>query len=511
MLEIEVVTLSLVSSLRIAINLLINNFLWVLIGVIAGMFFGVIPGMGGTVTLSILLPFTLGMDPIPAFTLLAASWGAVQFAGSISAILINSPGTGGNAATLLDGYPLSRQGQAARAIGAAATASGAGAIVGLILFLVLIPVVAQIALAFGPSEVFWLILMALAVVPLVTGDKPIAGIATAGMGLIVSFIGQVTATAELRFVYGQIFLYDGIGLIPPMVGLFAVSEMARLGASENDTIADPDESTELVGNKIDGIRDVIKNRWLWFRSSIIGLVIGAMPGVGAMTATFLAYGHAVQLSDDPESFGKGNIKGVIASEAANDSKAGGHLFPTLGLGIPGSAAAAVLLGGLLVHGITPGPSLLADKLPLVLVITLSLLASNILTSIIGLSITGVFVKITKVPLSNLFPAIVILALIATFVMRNLYTDMIVMLLFAALGLIMMDIGISRVPIIIAIVLGGLLEQKFHTATSLAGGDSVQALFGSPLDKFLVLVCLAFIFFPIWQLLISRLRARVQRS
>lgn len=481
--------LSLHGPSEAALGIIASNALWFVIGVIAGMFFGVIPGMGGVVTLSIILPFTLRMDPFAAFILLAAALGATSFSGSISAILVNAPGTGGNAATLLDGYPMTKKGEGAKAIGASSLASAAGAVVGLGAFLIMIPFVVEIALLFGPSEIFWLVIFGLAIIPLVAGEQILAGLAMAGLGILFSFVGQTPVTGEYRFTYDLPFLFDGLGLIPPLVGLFAFAEMFRL-ASTKSQIVESDADTEMdIGGKWEGIREVIRHRWLWFRSSLIGLLVGIIPGVGAVVATFISYGQAMQSSDEPEKFGTGVIEGVIATESANDSKDGGQLFPTLGLGIPGSATMAVLLGGFLIHGIQPGPRLLVDELELMLVIVYSLVASNIATSIIGVVFTEVFTKITRVSISRLFPSIIVLSLIAVFVLRNNYSDVLLAILFGVIGITLMSLNINRVPIIIALILGEMAETNYHLSIRLSDGGVFTALFTGWLNQLLIAILL----------------------
>jgi len=487
--------LSLVADSMAAIWILGDNVLWLFLGVIAGMALGIIPGMGGVVTLTIILPFTLGMNPNQAFIVLSAALGAVSFSGSISAILINAPGTGGNAATLLDGYPMAQKGKAAEAIGASASASAGGAIIGIMFFFVMIPFVIDVALLFGASEIFWLVILGLSIVPLVAGERVLAGLAMGGFGLLLSFVGQTSTTGEYRFTFELPLLFDGLGLIPPLVGLFALAEMVKLASSDEGLVPD---KIEVSGSKFDGVKEVVRHKWLFLRCSTIGMIVGAIPGIGATVATFIAYGHAVQSSDNQDEFGDGRAEGVIATESANDSKDGGQLFPTLGLGIPGSASTAVLLGGFIIHGITPGPRLLQEELDLMLVIVFALLFSNILTSLIGITFTGVFTRVQQVSISRLFPTIIILALVATFVLRNNFGDMFLALIFGAIGLVLMYLNISRIPIIIALILGSILERNYFLAIRLADTGPLQAFFSGWLNQLLILIILVSALLPIVQ-------------
>lgn len=500
---------SLSADAYIALGLLANNIHWLVLGALIGMILGVLPGMGGVVTLTILIPFTLGMDTFSAFTLLGAALGATTFGGSITAILVNIPGTGSNAATLLDGYPMTRNGEGARAIGASAFSSAAGAFVGLLVFFLMIPFVIQIAILFGPSEVFWLVVLGLTVIPLVAGDRVLAGLAASGLGLMLAFMGQSSITGEYRFTYGQAFLLDGIELIPALIGLFALAEMFKLSSTEAGSIVDT-SNVELKGNKWDGVKDVVRHRWMWLRCSLLGTFIGAIPGVGGSAATFIAYGHAVQSSVNSHEFGTGRVEGVIGSEAANDAKDGGQLFPTLGLGIPGSGSTAVLLGGFLMHGLIPGPDLLAEELTLMLIIVFALVGSNILTSILGLLFTEKFLRITSVPVYQLAPVIIVVGLVATYIVRNSFGDIVIALIFAALGIVMIYLSVSRVPIVIALILGAMLENNYHLAIDLAGGDIQTALFAGTLNQILIGFVLFAVLVPLYQLSSYSIMDRIGR-
>jgi putative tricarboxylic transport membrane protein len=494
--EFALQSLSLASDSWVAIEILTQNILWIIIGILLGMFFGAIPGLGGTVAISIILPFTLALNKFEAFIVLAGAMGAVTFSGSVTAILVNTPGTGGNAATLLDGYPLTKQGQAARAISISATASALGALVGLVFFFLLIPIVIEIALLFGPSQVFWLALIGISVIPLVSGENVLAGLAMGGFGLILAFTGRALSTGELRYTYGLLPLYNGVPLVPVVVGLFAIAEMLKLTSSGEDAIAAGGEEFSVKEGRITGIKDVIKHRWLTLRCSIIGILIGIVPGIGGGVATFVSYGHAVSSSSDPDGFGKGKVEGIIASEAANDSKDGGQLFPTLGLGIPGSATTAILLAGFLMHGIIPGPDLLREELHLMLVIVFTLLISNIVTSLIGLSLLRFFTVITRIPVSLLFPAIVAVSLASVFVMSNSFADMVLALLFGLLGVVLISLDVSRIPIIMALILGDIMEDNYHTARIMFDGV-IPGLFYGPLNQILIIALVLSLTLPIW--------------
>jgi putative tricarboxylic transport membrane protein len=475
------------SDVAIAIQLLFDNFHFVLFGVLVGMFFGVLPGMGGSVTLAVMLPFTVDMEPFSAFAFMAGGVASTTFSGSLTAILVSIPGTGSNAATLIDGYPLTLNGEANRAIGASAVSSATGAIVGVSLFITLVPVVKDFALLFGPSELFWLILWTLIIIPLLIGDHSLLAMAFAALGALLSLVGETPISTEVRFDFGMIFLENGIAIVPAILGVFAIAELIRLTLKGSSTVSDQSLST---GGKLQGIKDVFVHRGLWLRSALIGIFMGILPGIGGSGATFLAYSHAVQSSDDSEGFGDGRIEGVIASEAANDAKDGGQLFPTLGLGIPGSGSMVVFLAALLFHGFIPGPRLLQTDLHLMLLIALSILVGNVLTSVIGLLFTDVFTKILDIPLSILVPTLTTLIMGAAYSVRNEFLDVVVTVLFGILGLFLIYLNVSRVPFIVAFILVGLLESKYVTAVGIAYGSPTAALFGDPLTQLVIIVLFA---------------------
>lgn len=460
------------------------NWMYLLIGITAGMILGAIPGMGGTVTMTILLPFTLALQQYEAFVMLSGGVGATTFSGSITAILINTPGTSSNAATLIDGYPMTQKGESETAITISAISSASGAVLAAIIFILAIPLMIEVVLLFGPSEIFWIVMFAIVIIPFVVANRPLYGVLTAGLGAMAAFVGVSPQTAEPRFTFGIPILNNGIELIAMLIGFFAISEIVRVASLGRNTIVDFD-TVEMAGSKLEGARIFLNNKWLWFRCSIIGLVIGAIPGAGGSAAAFVTYAHAIQSSDDKESFGKGNPLGVLAPESANDAKDGGQLFPTLGLGIPGSGTMAVFLGAMLVHGVFPGPSVLSDNTELVLVIALSILASNVLTSIIGLALANQVTTLLRTPVPLLLTGITVLSLTSVLIVRNAALDMVITLVFAVFGIILVALEINRIPFLIAFVLAGILERQYHLARRFAGGDVTGALFGSGLDQLLI--------------------------
>ena len=456
-------------AIDIAIHTVLDpyNFLLILVAVILGMFMGMLPGMGGTITLALLIPLTYTFEPVVAFMVLAAALGGTNFGGSVSAILINTPGSAPNAATLLDGYPMTRNGEGGRAITASAVASAAGALFGLLIFVLSLPILREIIVLFGPPEVFWLGMWGLTVIAIIVKEDMTSGLISASLGLIFAFHGLNTITANERWTYGTVEMLDGIQLIPALIGLFAVAEMIKL-VSEGENAARG--NTDATSGKLQGFRDVFEHKLLFLRSSIVGGIIGIIPGVGGAAANYVAYFQAMQTEPDSEKFGTGDVRGVIASEASNDAKDGTGLLPTLGLGIPGSASMAVLLGAFILHGITPGPLLIEENFDIVTIIVAALLISNILTSTIGILLSDKLAVVTQLDPRILAPVILIVSFFGTYAMNNVVFQIWVTLLFGLLGYAMIKLEISRVPMILAMVLGPIVEDNFFRALQISGGE-----------------------------------------
>jgi putative tricarboxylic transport membrane protein len=438
------------------------------LGVLAGLVFGAIPGLGGTTAIALFIPLTFAMQPEDAMALAGGIMGSVAFGGSISAILLNTPGIAPNAATTFDGYPLAQQGKAGQAIGAAATASSLGGVIGVILLVMVLPVAKQVILAFGPPEFFMLAMLGLAAIAASTGGQFLRGLIGGAVGLMLAFVGYDSVSGGERFVFGIEYLWDGIPLVPSLIGLFAIAEMINLSV-KGGTVAKTGESGQKIVGVGEGITAVFRNWPIVLRGSAIGAFIGAVPGVGGTVASFLAYTAAAQISKNPESFGKGNIQGVIAPESANNAKDGGSLLPTLAFGIPGSAEMAVLLGLLILHGLEPGPLLLIEHEATIMSLIVSLTISCILASAIGIVFARTLSLITLVNVHILVPTVTAIALVGAYALHNKVGDVIVALVFGILGYLMIKYRYPRVTLVIALVLGELAERSFHQAMNITGG------------------------------------------
>ncbi len=324
-------------------------WLFMTIGVIIGLILGIIPGIGGLIGMALFLPFVFAMSPVQALPLMVALSAVSYTGGSITAILVNIPGMDTNAATLIDGFPMSQKGEAGRALGAALVSSGLGGLATVFLALAMTPLVLPMVLAIRSADMVFIILMGIVFIAVLGRGSMVKGLISGGLGLVVSFIGLQVVTGAPRFTFDMVYLFDGIGLIPIVLGLFAVPE-AIVFSARGGTMAPTGVVIKGMADVWEGAKDVFRHWGLWLRSTIVGYIIGIIPGVGATTATFIAYGQAKQTSKHPERFGTGIVEGVIAPESANNAKEAGSLLTTLALGIPGSAGMAILLGAFRNHG-----------------------------------------------------------------------------------------------------------------------------------------------------------------
>ncbi len=435
--------------------------LYPIAGTLLSMVFSVIPGLSGVTLMALAIPFTFNWGPIPVLLIFGAFVGGATFMGSVTAILFNIPGRNASAATMLDGYPLARQGKAKTAIGCSAAASALGSTFGIVVLIIAIPFIRMAVLAFGPAEVLMLAIWGLTTLVVLARGNVVKSFAAAGLGLLLSFIGYDPRTAELRYTFGSLYLRDGLSVVPTFLGLFAMTEIMSLMMSPRSTISGKARFQDLSGNLWEGIRSCFDHAGLFIRCSIIGTVVGMIPSIGASVASFLAYGHAKQsVGDDQARFGRGDIRGVLAPEAANDAKDGGSLLPTLVLGIPGSLGTAMLLVVLNLHGITPGRELLDENIRMAFILIWSMFFSNWLTSLLGLLIVNPMVRLTTVRTHLLLPVIIALVTTGAYIFRGRFEDILVAYLFGLVGYGMIIFDWPRIPLLIAFVLGPLFENNF---------------------------------------------------
>lgn len=480
----------------------LQGVFYLFLGVLVGLVFGVIPGLGGTTALALLMPLTFGMKPYLAITLVGGIMGSVTFGGSLSAILINTPGTAPNAATCFDGYPLAQKGKAGMAIGAAAASSSIGGLFGVMILVAVIPFARQFVLMFGPPEFFMLALLGMSAIAASTGRYFLRGLIAASVGLILAFVGYDRVTGGVRFTGGLEYLWDGISLVPMLTGLFAISEMINL-TIKRGTVAKTTSKTEISG-VLEGVKATLRNFRIVLRGSAIGAFIGAVPGVGGTVASFVAYSATVQLSKRPERFGTGDIQGVIAPESANNAKDGGALIPTLAFGIPGSAEMAVFLGILTLHGLDPGPRMLIEHQGIIFSLILALSVACVLASLIGLLTARYLTMITFIDVHLLIPAVVSVAMVGVYALHGSFGDVVVTLISGIVGYLMLRFDYPRVPLVIAFVLGGLAERSYFQSMIMSDG-SARIFFSRGLSLTFFVITLACLLVPAIRYLMARRR------
>ena len=464
---------------------------FVFLGCSIGLLFGALPGLGGVSALALVLPLTFGMDPLVAMIFYAAVMGAVPFGGSISAILLNTPGTAPNAATCFDGHPMSRRGEANKALGISATASGLGALFGVIVLLVLLPLVRKVVLLFGPPEFLMLVLVGLTTVALAARGNLLRGLMSGGIGILISLIGYSSVFGVLRFNFGSEYLWDGIELVPFLIGVFAVSELINYTLRGGKIAA---EKVALAGRVFDGVKEVFRHKVCFFRSSAIGTCIGIIPGVGGAAANFIAYVTAKESSKHPETFGTGDPEGVVAAESSNNAKDGGALLPTVGFGIPGSAEMAVLLGGFILHGLAPGPMLIKEHLDVVFALLLGLVFSNVIASTLGLFTANYLAKVTLVDVRYVTPVVLVLCFVGSYVMRGSILDVMLALVGGIFGYGLIRFGFSPICLVIGYILGDLAETAFHQSLMISRG-SYMIFFSRTISVVLFLCLVVVLVFP----------------
>jgi TctA family transporter len=449
-----------------------ESLMMMVIGVILGFVVGILPGLGGAVTLALLLPFTFDMDPIPAFSLLLGMYVVTSTTGDITSVLFGVPGEASAAAVVLDGYPLTKRGQAGRALGAVLTSSAAGAIVGVVVLVAAIPVVRPLILAIGPPEFFGLGLLGLTFVVTLSGRQLHKGLLMASLGVLISLIGLDPSTGAPRYTFGSLHLWSGVSIIPVVIGLFGGAEVLQIMLQKRSVAKAAQRDSKVVG-VAQGVRDTGRHWSLVLRASAIGSAIGLVPGIGGSVAQFIAYGHARQTSKQPETFGKGAIEGVIAAGATNNAKDSGGLIPTIAFGIPGSASSAVLLGAFLILGLEPGTKMLTTDLD----VTMSMVWITVLATFASVAVAFLLLKpLTRLPSISgplLVPFLLLLLAVGAYSSSNSFADVIVMLVFVAIGIACLRWDWPRVPLLLGLVLGGILERYLFLSNSVFGGRWLQ--------------------------------------
>ncbi|MEE8515846.1 MAG: tripartite tricarboxylate transporter permease [Alphaproteobacteria bacterium] len=438
-------------------------------GVMIGLMLGVIPGLGGIVGMALLLPFTFDMDPYTAFAFLLGMGSVTTTSDTIPAVLFGVPGTAGSAATILDGHPLAKQGQAGRAFGAAYTASLIGGVFGALLLAVSIPILRPVMLYLGSPELLAFSIFGLSMVAVLSGGAPLRGLAAAGFGLIIAMVGSDPQIGTLRWTLDTLYLWDGLPLVPVTIGLFALPELADMAIARRSVAGDA--KIDSRKGQWQGVRDTFRHWWLVIRCAWIGSFLGMIPGVGAAVIDWIAYGHAARTEKGAsETFGKGDIRGVLASEGSNNAKEGGALVPTIAFGVPGSASMAILLGAFLIQGLTPGPEMLTKNLDVTYTMVWSVALANILGAGLCFMFSDQFAKVAIIRYAVIMPLILTVVFVGAFQGSRQWGDIYALVLFGVIGWSMKRLGWPRPPLILGFVLGGIVERYLFISVQRYGAD-----------------------------------------
>ncbi|MEB8431747.1 tripartite tricarboxylate transporter permease [Cocleimonas sp. KMM 6892] len=461
-----------------SIFLTFENVAIVFIGVLVGTIIGAIPGMTTPMGVALALPFTFTMQPVTGILLLVGIYKGGLYGGSITAILIKAPGTPAASCTVLDGYPLTQKGEARKALDIALYASVFADFLSNLALILFAGLLATFALKFGPPEFFTLIVFSLTIIAGVSGDNLVKGIISASLGLMLATIGLDSIYGTNRFIFDNWNLMSGLNFIPVLIGLFALPEIIHY-FSKN---ASRRVHTVVMSGVGAGMKEFKRCFKSIFRGSLIGVVLGAIPGIGGAPAAFLSYSEARRTSKNPENFGKGEIEGVAAAEAGNNGVAGATLIPLLALGVPGDVITAVILGAFMIHGLRPGPLMFVENLPMIYALFIGIMLSSAYLFIIGKFSIKAISRISEVPNSVLYPIVVVLCMYGTFAINNSTFDVLVMLVMGILGYLMMVFKFPAAPFLIAFILGPLLEDNFRQSMVLSEGG-LGILIRSPICWF----------------------------
>jgi TctA family transporter len=471
-------------------------FSLMLVGMGVGFVVGLLPGIGGAATLALMLPFVFRMSPVEAFAFLLGMHSVAATTGDITSILFGVPGEGLSAATVVDGHPLAKQGEAGRALGAALTSSLVGALIGAAALAVSIPIVRPLVLTFGSPELFMVTVMGIACITSLSGlgaRAQLKGFAMGFLGLLLATIGQERQSGTLRFDFGLIYLWEGLDLIPVLVGIFAIPEVIDL-AVRGTAIGGAAPAGKLGAGVWEGVKDTFRHFWLVVRCSAIGVFVGILPGAGGGVAQWMVYAHAVQSArnaQDRSRFGKGDIRGVLGPGAANNSKEGGDLIPTIAFGVPGSGAMAILLGAFMIMGLVPGPDMLTKHLAVTYSMVWTLVLANIITVLLCLAVINHLAKVTRIRGSLIIPFVLLLVFVGSYTANRQIADLVVTLAFGGLGYLMVRFGWPRAPLVLGFVLGKLAETYLFISVARYG----FAWLAQPLVIVLVVLTVLVVAYP----------------
>jgi putative tricarboxylic transport membrane protein len=478
-----------------------QNILLMTLGVLIGVVVGVLPGIGSVQAMALLIPLTWKMDIVPVLVFLVSIYSTSKFGGSLTAILFNIPGDNPNAVTLIDGFPMAKQGLARTAIGASATVSILGGLFSAVSLLLFMPVMYRIILHFGPAEFFMLALFGLTAIAAVSAKSIVKGLMTGGIGFLLSTIGFHPLLGQARYTLGTLYLEDGLNFVPVILGVLALSEAIHV-LMEGSSITG--EGVALSGSFKRGIAAVFRNIPLVVRSCLIAWVIGVAPGAGATVAGFVSYASAAKSCKNPENFGKGDVRGVIAGDTALHACAGGDLLPTVTLGIPGSNAMAILMSALLLHGITPGPQIVTLRIDLIYLIILTIFIAHVISVFMAVGFSRALEKLTKTRAEIIAPIIIVFCLVGSYMIKETWEDMMVTTIFGILGYYLSKHGYHPIPLVLGMILGRIAEMGLFTALEVS--DNGLWIFFTRIPSLIIFLCiLLIVFWPYVQRTYRRIR------
>ena len=474
----------------LSIFLSVDNFIAIAAGVLIGVVVGAIPGLTATMAVALALPFTFSMEPVTAILLLVGIYKGGMYGGSITAILIRTPGSPASACTLLDGYPLAQQGHAKKALKAALYSSCVADVISNVALIIFAAYLAKIALNFGPPEYFWLICFSLTIIISISGDSIVKGLIAAGLGIIVSNIGLDAVYGSQRLTFDNYNLMDRISFVPLLIGLFAIPEIIEFYTSK----VVPHVRSAVSGASLT-LAECKRSLKSVIRGSLIGVIIGAIPGTGATAAAFISYSEAKRNSPNKHNFGKGEVEGVAAAEAGNNGVAGATLIPLLSLGIPGDVITAIILGAFMIHGLTPGPVLFQENLSLVYALFCGILLSSVVLLVVGNAAIRYFSLIADIPKAILLPIVLMFCVYGAYAVNNSTFDIGLMMVFGLLGFVFNRTGIAAAPFLIGFILGPMFEDNLRRTLLISKGDPL-VFFRGPIAWFFIALTVASLLFAV---------------
>jgi len=471
------------------------TLLLILAGTILGVIFGAMPGVSASMSVALAVPFTYAMSPVVAIAFLVAVYNASITGGGITAILFKIPGTPSNAPTTFDGYPMAQQGKAGKALGVSLVCSAIGGTVSALAMLLLAPQLANVGLRFGPSELFAVSVLGLSVLTALDSDNVIKTLISGLIGLLLATVGMDPLLGIPRFTWGSSSLLGGVEMIPVMIGLFAITEVLKQTSKPVKLVTTESKGGANFKTNLLTLSEAWSIRWTVVRASILGTVVGILPGAGATIAAFLSYTTEAKISPNRKQFGHGAIEGIAASETANNAAAGGSMVPLLALGIPGGTAAAVMMSALVLQGVQLGPLLHRTQPQFLSSVFASMIVTNILMVICSMAIAKVFNKVLNVPYSILGPLIVLFAAMGSFALKNSTGDVVLMMIAGIIGVALTAFKFSSAALVLGLVLGSLTEANLRRAILLEGGD-LLAVLSKPITASLLIVCAVILLWPV---------------